>query len=124
MKKHKTDCHHRIRQIIVGIALALIVAGICIPAGVSAGEQKVKGEWILPAHYPAGFDGYGYINRIAAEEVVIDESLLRLSPAATYTTLNSVMAASADFADGDLVGYLTNSEQEIISLWLIEKGSP
>ena len=124
MKKNKTDCHHRIKQIIAGIALALIVAGICIPASVSAGEQKVKGEWILPAHYPAGFDGYGYINRIAAEEVVIDDSLLRLSPLATYTTLISEMAGSYDFMDGDLVGYLTSSEQEIISLWLIKKGSP
>ena len=122
MKKNKTECHHRIKQIMVGIALALIVAGICIPAG--AGEQKVKGEWILPEHYPAGFDGYGYINRIAAEEVVIDESLFRLSPAVTYTTLISLMAVSGDFTDGDLVAYLTNSEQEIISLWLIEKGRP
>jgi hypothetical protein len=124
MKKNKTDCHHRIKQIIAGIALALIVAGICIPASAGAGEQKVKGEWILPEHYPAGFDGYGYINRIAAEEVVIDDSLLRLSPAVIYTTLISVMAGSDDFTDGDLVGYLTNSEQEIISLWLIKKGSP
>jgi hypothetical protein len=124
MKKNKTDCHHRIKQIIAGIALALIVAGLCIPASAGAGEQKVKGEWILPEHYPAGFDGYGYINRIAAEEVVIDDSLLRLSPAITYTTLHSVMAGSDDFTDGDLVGYLTNSEHEIISLWLIKKGSP
>ena len=122
MKKNKTECHHRIKQIMAGIALALIVAGICIPAG--AGEQKVKGEWILPEHYPAGFDGYGYINRIAAQEVVIDDSLLRLSPAVTYTTLISLMAVSGDFTDGDLVAYLTNSEQEIISLWLIEKGRP
>ena len=42
MKKNKTDRHHRIRQIIAGLALVLIVAGICIPAGVSAGEQKVQ----------------------------------------------------------------------------------
>jgi hypothetical protein len=124
MKKNKKDRHHRIRQIFVGIALALIVAGICIPASASAAEIKFKGEWILPEHYPAGFDGYGYINRIAAEEVVIDDSLSRLSPAVTYTTLISVMAVSDDFMDGDLVGYLTNSEQEIISLWLIKKGSP
>ena len=106
------------------IALALIAAGICIPGGVSAGEQKVRGEWILPAHYPAGFDGYGYINRLAAEEVVIDESLFKVSAAVTFTTLNSVMAVREDFRDGDLVGYLTNSEQEIISRWLIRKGSP
>jgi hypothetical protein len=124
MKKNRTDHHHGIKQIVAGMALALIVAGICIPADVGAGERKIRGEWILPENYPVGFNGYGYINRIAAEEVVIDDSLLRLSPAVTYTTLISVMAGSDDFAEGDLVGYLTNSEQEIISLWLIEKGRP
>jgi len=124
MKKNKMGRHHKIKQITVGIVLALILAGICIPVGAGAGEQKIKGEWILPEHYPAGFDGYGYINRIAAEEVVIDESLFRLSPAVTFTTLKSVMAVRGDFTDGDLVGYLTNSEQEIVSLWLIKKGSP
>jgi hypothetical protein len=124
MKKNKADCHHRIKQVIAGIALVIIAAGICIPAGAGAGEQKFKGEWILPAHYPNGFDGYGYINRIGAEEVVINDSLLRLSPAVTFTTLNFIMAGRGDFTDGDLVGYLTNSEQEIISLWQIKKGRP
>jgi len=121
MKKNKTDRHCRIRQAMAGLALVLMIAGICIPAGADAAERKFRGEWILPEHYPAAFDGYGYLNRIAAEEVVIDEKLLRLSPAVTYTTLTSVMAGSKDFADGDLVGYLTNSEHEITSLWLIEK---
>jgi hypothetical protein len=124
MKKNRTDRHHRTRQIVAGIALALIVAGICIPVGVGAGERKIRGEWILPENYPAGFDGYGYINRIAAAEVVIDEALFRLSPAITFTTPGSIMAESKDFTDGDLVGYLTNSEQAIVSLWLIKKGSP
>jgi len=124
MKENKADWHDRINQIIAGFALALIVAGLCMPAGAGAGEQKIKGEWILPAHYPAGFDGYGYLNRIAAEEVVIDDALFRLSPAVTYTTLESVMAAAGNFKEGDLVGYLTDTEQNIISLWLIKKGSP
>ncbi|CAB1079017.1 hypothetical protein JY97_10475 [Alkalispirochaeta odontotermitis] len=122
MKISKTNGHLTIKPIIAGLALALIVAGICLPAG--AGEHKIKSEWDLPDHYPAVFDGYGYINRIAAEEVVIDDSLLRLSPATTYATLNSVLAVNDDFRDGDLVGYLSNSGQEIISLWLIKKGSP
>jgi len=123
MKKNNKTCYHRIRQIFPGIALALIVVGICIPASVIAAEIKYKGEWILPEYYPAGFDGYGYINRIAAEEVVINDSILKLSPAVTYATLISVMAVNGDFMDGDLVGYLINSEHQIISLWLIKEGS-
>ena len=124
MKKNKTDRHHRILQITAGIALALIIAGICLPTGVSAGERKIRGEWILPDNYPQGFDGYGYINRLAAIEVVIDETLFKLSPAVTYTTPISLMAVSKDFTEGDLVGYITNSKQEIVSLWLIKRGNP
>jgi len=122
MKQNRTEHHHRIKQVVAGIALALIVGGICLPAGVSAGERKIRGEWILPDNYPQGFDGYGYINRIAVEEVVIDEALHRVSPAIIYATPNNIMAKIGDFNDGDLVGYLTNSEQVIVSLWLIEKG--
>jgi len=124
MKQNQTDRHHRIKQIAAGIALVLIVAGICLPAAVGAGERKVRGEWILPDNYPQGFDGYGYINRIAADEVVIDEALYRVSPAIIYATPNNIMAKIGDFRDGDLVGFLTNSEQVIVSLWLIEKGRP
>ena len=80
MKKNKTDHHHRILQITAGIVLALILTGICLPTGVSAGERKIRGEWILPENYPQGFDGYGNINRIVDIEVVIDESLFKLSP--------------------------------------------
>ena len=123
MKKNKANHHHRIFQITAGIALVLILAGICLPTGVSAGERKIRGEWILPENYPQGFDGYGNINRLADIEVVIDESLFKLSPAVTYTTPDSVMAESNDFTDGDLVGYLTDTEQAIVSLWLIEKGN-
>lgn len=121
MKKDKTVRHHGVNLILAGFTLALIVVGVCCPAGAGAGEQKIMGEWILPEHYPKGFDGYGYINRLAADEAVIDEALFRLSPRVTYTTLISVMAVSQDFTEGDLVGYITNSEQEIVSLWLIEK---
>ena len=121
MNKYKTHSYHGFKPVMAAIALALIVGGICFPAGAVAGEQKIMGEWILPEHYPKGFDGYGYINRIAADVAVIDEMLIRLSPRVTYSTLISVMAVREDFTEGDLVAYITDSEQAIVSLWLIEK---
>ena len=124
MKNNKKCGHHKIKQIVAAIGLALMVVGICIPVSVSGADRRVKGEWILPEHFPKGFDGYGHINRITAEEVVIDDSLLKISPSATYATSISVMASSGDFGEGDLVGYLIDSEREIISLWLIKKGKP
>ncbi|CAB1065146.1 hypothetical protein D1BOALGB6SA_9943 [Olavius sp. associated proteobacterium Delta 1] len=120
MKKNKKICYHRIKRIIVCLGLALIIAGICMPASVNGADRKVKGEWILPEYYPQEFDGYGYINRIETLEVVIDDSLLRVSPSVTYATLGSPVATIGDFAEGNLVAYLINSEREIISLWLIK----
>lgn len=121
MNKHYSDGHRRIRQISAVIALAFILVGLCMPANVSAGDRKIKGEWILPEHYPEGFDGYGHVNRIDTEEVVIDDALMRLLPSVNYTTPENTVAYMADFAEGDLVGYLTNSKKEIVSLWLIKK---
>jgi hypothetical protein len=121
MNKHYSDGHRRIRQITAVIALALILVGICMPASVIAGDRKIKGEWILPKHYPEGFDGYGHINRIATEEVVIDDALMRLSPSVNYATPENVVALMGDFAEGDLVGYVTNSQKQVVSLWLIKK---
>jgi hypothetical protein len=121
MNTHYSNDHRRIRQIGAVIALAFILVGVCMPADVSAGDRKIKGEWILPKHYPAGFDGYGHLNRIDTEEVVIDDALMRLSPSVNYATPESVVAHMADFGEGDLVGYQTSSEMEVVSLWLIEK---
>lgn len=121
MNKQYSDGHRRIRQISAVIALAFIFVGVCMPADVGAGDRKIKGEWILPKHYPEGFDGYGHLNRIDTEEVVIDDALMRLSPSVNYATPASIVASMADFGDGDLVGYQTNAKKEVVSLWLIKK---
>ena len=111
--------------LLICIGLAVFVGGLFIPASVKCEEQKVIPEWIMPQHYPpAGFDGYGRINRISAKEVVIDDGLLRLARLVNYQTPNSKIAVRSNFEEGDLVGYLKNSEHQIISMWLIEKRKP
>ncbi len=82
-------------------------------------------EWIMPPHYPPdGFDGFGYINRISAQEVVIDDGLLKLARLVNYQTPHRGAASRSYFEAGDLVGYLKNSQHEVMSLWLIEKKKP
>jgi hypothetical protein len=75
---------------------------------------------VLPKHYPNGFDGYGLLQRIGHREVVIDDQLLKLSPNIEYHTPTRMNASGAYFRPGVLVGFLRNSENEIVSLWLIE----
>ena len=102
---------------------AFLTAGV-MPAGAGQAERRVKGEWVLPEHYPDGFHGYGYLDRMAADEIIINDSVLKIAPYATYATPGSEIATSIDFKLGDLVGYLKNAKDEVESLWLIKRSGP
>ena len=106
------------------LSLAVIFTAGVIPTGVGQAERRVKGEWVLPKNYPNGFHGYGYLDRMAADEIIINDSVLKLAPSATYATPGSEIATSADFKLGDLVGYLKNARNEVESLWLIRRSAP
>jgi len=112
---------NKTRHIILCIGLAVFFLGTAIPAGVSHAQTRVKGEWVLPKYYPDGFDGWGRIDSIESNKLVIDDTGLKLSPSVTYRTPTKKYATSAYFSPGDLVGFLLDSKGEIISLWLIKK---
>ncbi len=120
MKANKKILPGRIKYILLCTGLAVFFVSIAIPAGVTHAQGRVKGEWVLPKHYPDGFDGYGRIYTITADKVVIDDSVLKLSASVEYSTPTNRYATSAYFGPGNLVGFITNSEHEIISLWLIK----
>ena len=110
-----------IKQMVIGVTLLVFVFG-GLPAEHSVhAERLVKGQWTLPEHYPKGFHGYGYINRLAQDEVVIDDQLFVLAKSVVYATPVSEVASRADFNEGDLVGYLKNPRDEITSIWLVKR---
>jgi len=105
-------------SICMGLAFLCLSIWFSIPA--AAAEMQSEGGFVLPEYYPESFDGTGRINRIALDEVVIDDSLYRFSPYAEYGTPTDRHALRAWFQVGNRVGYVTNENHEIISLWLIE----
>lgn len=98
----------------------LLMTGPGLPLPPAAAEMQGEEGFVLPEYYPARFDGTGRINRIAMDEVVIDDLLYRFSPLVEYATPTDRHALRAWFRVGDRVGYITNEKDEIISLWLIE----
>ncbi len=113
--------HAKIKYVIFMTVLVLLIVCLALPTGVCYGQGRVKGEWVLPKHYPDGFDGMGHINSIAKDEIVIDDSSHKLSPFVKYATPTRKYALRSQFRAGDFVGYITDSKQEIISLWLLNK---
>ena len=86
--------------------------------------HKVKPEWKMPDYYPAdGFDGIGYIDDISIRDgmVVINDMALKVSLYAEYHTPTTKNVSGYLFKVGDKVGYIKNSDNTIISMWLIVK---
>ena len=99
-----------------------LVGPVIFPQVSPAQGRYFKEEWLgrFPDFYPRGFDGYGRIDRITDEEVVIGDALFKLASNARYSTPRRPNASSGSFETGRLVGYMLNSGREIKSLWFIE----
>jgi len=112
----------RQRRLLKGIGLGLIL-GLVVMASYSGsyGAEYLGEERVVPSYYPKKFDGLGHIDRIGKNEIVIDDSLHPLASSVAYATATSKHGSGGDFRVGDYVGFVTNSEKEITSIWMITK---
>ena len=95
----------------MGLVFILTIAEFCFGQGL---------ERIYPDYYPEEFNAIGKIDRIAEKEIVIDDSLFKLSPNVTCYTPISKYVSKALFSVGNRVGVEINSNHEVTSLWLLE----
>jgi hypothetical protein len=116
------QCKHKKNMAIeivgLGLLLFFLGAGIAQDFGYAEGRYY-REDWQLPGFYPTGFDGYGIIDRIDSDEVVISDTLYKLAPEVTYNTLKRNNTSDAAFGTGRQAAFLFNRDREITSLWLI-----
>jgi hypothetical protein len=124
MHKRNRTWLGKIQRMIICTGLALCLVAWVIPSTPCHARELVKPEVVLPDYYPDGFHGFGRIDAINRERVVIDDCVHKLSPAVTYGTPRSENASIADFRPGVVAGFLLNARKEVVSLWLIERTSP
>ena len=83
-------------------------------------QQRFKGEWAMPEGYPLnGFDGWGRIDRISDDALVMDDTVYKLAASVKFHTRNADDVPSSWFKKGDLAGFLKNDAGEVISIWRI-----
>ena len=64
-----------------------------------------------------GETGYGTIDRIDGEEIVVDDSLYRLHSSLTVYSAKGQSISFHELQVGSQVGYQVNREGEMISIW-------
>lgn len=103
----------------LGLA-ALMVGGVLCGSPSYAGGKIFNEEWKLPGFYPRGFNGYGRIDMIFADRIVISDMSRNLSSSVVYGVPSSAQPSKSAFRVGQMVGYLLDHRREIVSLWLIQ----
>ena len=103
------------------VGVVVLMASGAIFGNVShAGGKIFLEEWKLPNFYPRGFDGYGRIDMMFEDRIVISDSSKKLSSSIVYGTPSSSNASKSAFRVGNTVAYLLDQNREIVSLWLIK----
>ena len=120
MDRNKNVCLTTIKRIALSLGLALFIFGAATPPGDSHAQGKYKPEVRLPKGYPDGFDGFGRIERIAPDVVVIHDQQRPLALHVEFNTPRERNTTPALFVPGKLVGFLLDSEGRITSIWMIE----
>ena len=105
----------------VCLGLALVFVLSAVPGNYSYAQGRfMREEWQVPKFYPRGFDGYGKIEKIERDRVVIADTTWKFAPGIRFATPNDRNAGIDAFSEGDTVAYLLNQDREITSLWYIE----
>ena len=107
-------------SIITVLIFSVLFSLINICSGEDKAVKKYQEEIVYPKHYPNKFNGMGHIDRISRNEIVIDDSLFSLSPHVTYSTKGKRHASKAWLKVGSFIGYKTDSNNKIVSIWLIK----
>jgi len=110
----------RIRTILLSFFALMFLSITILPVSQVFSERRlVKPEWVMPESYPDWFHGWGRIGYFEENELVINDMDYRVSPRATFHTPDNPHASRYIFTKGKIAGFLFDSNDEIISLWLI-----
>jgi hypothetical protein len=118
-RQNKNSIKSVAKVLCVGV-MVLMASGAIFGNVSHAGGKIFLEEWKLPKFYPRGFDGYGRIDMMFEDRIVISDSSKKLSSSVVYGTPSSSHASKSSFREGNTVAYLLDQNREIVSLWLIK----
>jgi hypothetical protein len=85
------------------------------------GVPRIDVDDPLYRNYPKRFDGMGYIDRVDANRIIIDDTPYPLADAITFNTPRRRGAPASWFKKGQYVGYLQDKDGAIKNVYLLKK---
>jgi hypothetical protein len=120
MQRHEKNGRKFVATALCWGVVVLMASGAIFGNVSYAGGKVFPEEWKVPDFYPRAFDGYGRIDKIYTDRIIINDFSRKLSSNVVYAVPSSPIASKSFFRQGNTVAYLLDHKKEIISLWLIK----
>jgi hypothetical protein len=88
---------------------------------VPAIEKPVKVRFDNIEHDIAEIEVIGMVDRIADDEIVLNDRLFRFAPEVEIYSQNGERLSMTDIIEGHIVGWMLNEKGEIAKLWKLAK---
>ena len=92
--------------------------------GKARNESAAKDIQASRDHIPLSYDGFGVIDNIGKDQLIINDSVKKLSPMVTYHDQTGRYTSSTEFKVGTRVAYQVNKQREITVLYLFDGQLP
>lgn len=120
MKHPNPERHRLFKPWALHCVLLAAAVFFAVVFSVDAGRPAFDIDDPIYRGYPTKFHGMGTIDRIGDGDIVIGDSLYRLSRHVTYNIPGRVYAPLRWMSVGAYVGFVENSAREIVSIWLLK----
>jgi hypothetical protein len=104
---------------IAGLIILMFISGTLhagdvniLPVKPAPDFEEIDKEAVIPE-----FDAIGTIDRIAENEIVIDDRLFKLSPITAFYSKTGEKTSKSGFSEKSRVGIVLNSKGLVIAIW-------
>lgn len=126
MMTFTSNKNYRGRALVLSLFLVATVWTGSVGAADSEAKNKSTAQDIQASRdrIPLSYDGFGVIDSIGKGQLIINDSVKKLSPMVTYHDQEGRYTSSTDFKVGTRVAYQLNKQREITVLYLFNGQLP
>lgn len=107
----------------IGPCLVIILALFVIVPMTMGEENRTESQKAIEPAPPkiVSYEKYGFVQRVAEDEIVVDDRLLKLAENVLYHAPESGGLVSKNIKEGSQIGFNLNDKKEVTDIWILKK---